>query len=79
MIALTTIIPILSSFFAAIAGILARVLLKDTPAKKMLAINFLIMGAALLLLSPFSTLDATNAPTLYMFRALINGFFYITL
>jgi drug/metabolite transporter (DMT)-like permease len=52
MIALATIIPIISAFLAAIAGILARVLLKDTPAKKMLAANFLIMGATLLILSP---------------------------
>jgi len=52
MITLTTVIPIISAFLAAIAGILARVLLKDTPAKKMLAANFLIMGTTLLLLSP---------------------------
>ncbi|MES2023779.1 MAG: EamA family transporter [Patescibacteria group bacterium] len=50
---LSTIIPIASAFLAAIAGILARVLLKDTPAKKMLSINFLIMGATLLVISPF--------------------------
>ena len=44
MISSATLIPIVSAFLAAIAGVLARVLLKDTPAKKMLAVNFLVMG-----------------------------------
>ena len=48
-----TSIAILSAFFAAIANILARVLSKQIPSKKILAINFLIMAGTLLILSPF--------------------------
>jgi transporter family protein len=53
MIAISTAIPILSALLAAVASILARVLLKDIPAKKILATNFLIMAATLLAISPF--------------------------
>lgn len=60
MITIATIIPIISAFLAAIAGILARVLLKDTPAKKMLAVNFLVMGVTLFIISPlFYKFDLT--------------------
>lgn len=47
-----TIIAILSAVFAAIASILARTLLKDIKSKDILGINFLTMGAVLLLISP---------------------------
>ena len=52
MIATSTLIPIASAMLAAIASILARVLLKGIPAKKILAANFFVMGATLLILSP---------------------------
>jgi drug/metabolite transporter (DMT)-like permease len=52
MLTTATLVPIISAFLAAIAGILARVLLKDTPAKKMLATNFFVMGVTLLIISP---------------------------
>ena len=52
MIASATLIPIASAFLAAIASVLARVLLKGIPTKNILAANFFIMGATLLVLSP---------------------------
>lgn len=52
MISAAIAIPITSAFLAAIASILARVLLKGIPAKSILAANFFIMGATLLVLSP---------------------------
>ncbi|MFA6514138.1 MAG: EamA family transporter [Patescibacteria group bacterium] len=48
-----TTISIISAFFAAIANIMARTILKDLKAKDILAINFFTMGAVLLILSPF--------------------------
>ncbi len=48
-----TTISIISAFFAAIANILARTILKDLKTKDILAINFFTMGAVLLILSPF--------------------------
>jgi uncharacterized membrane protein len=48
-----TFVAILSAVFAAIANILARVLLKTLKSKDMLGINFLIMAATLLVVSPF--------------------------
>jgi uncharacterized membrane protein len=48
-----TFIAILSAVFAAVANILARVLLKNLKSKDMLGINFLIMAATLLVISPF--------------------------
>lgn len=45
-------IAILSSFFAAIATILARTLLKEIKTRDIIGINFLTMGAILVLLSP---------------------------
>jgi len=47
-----TTIAILSAFFAAIATILARPLLKQIKSQEILGINFLTMTAVLLLLSP---------------------------
>lgn len=47
-----TLIAIASAVFAAIANILARTLLKEVKAKNILGINFLTMGATLVLLSP---------------------------
>lgn len=47
-----TIIAIGSAFFSAIATILARPLLKQIDSKSILGINFLTMGAVLVLLSP---------------------------
>ncbi len=52
MITLAILIPILSALLAAVAAVLARVLLKGVPVRKMLAVNFFIMGATLLVLSP---------------------------
>lgn len=52
MITMVTLVPIISAILAAIASILARVLLKDIPAKKMLAVNFFTMAATLLVISP---------------------------
>lgn len=49
---MATLIPILSAVLAAVASVLARVLLKDIPAKKILAVNFFIMATTLLVLSP---------------------------
>ncbi len=48
-----TTISIISAFFAAIANLLARTILKDLKTRDILAINFFTMGAVLLLLSPF--------------------------
>lgn len=48
-----TTISIISAFFAAIANILARTILKDLKTRDVLAINFFTMGAVLLILSPF--------------------------
>jgi drug/metabolite transporter (DMT)-like permease len=48
-----TLIAIISAFFAAIANILARVLLKKFKSSEMLGVNFLIMAATLLVISPF--------------------------
>lgn len=45
-------IAVISAFFAAIANILARTLLKDLKAKDILGINFLTMSVTLLLISP---------------------------
>ncbi len=45
-------IPITSALLAAIASILARMLLKDIPTKKILSVNFFIMAITLLFLSP---------------------------
>lgn len=47
-----TTLAIGSAIFAAIANILARVLLKNLKSKDILGINFLTMGATLVLLSP---------------------------
>lgn len=47
-----TTIAIISAFFSAIANILARTLLKDLRSQDILGINFLTMGATLLLISP---------------------------
>lgn len=47
-----TTIAILSAFFAAIASILARTLLKGMKSQEMLGINFFTMTATLLLFSP---------------------------
>lgn len=47
-----TTIALLSAFFGAIANILARTLLKDLKSKDILGINFLVMAALLLLVSP---------------------------
>lgn len=47
-----TTIAIVSAFFAAIANILARTLLKGIKAQDFLGINFFTMGAILLLVSP---------------------------
>lgn len=47
-----TTIAVLSAFFAAIANILARTLLKEVRSQDILGINFLTMGATLLLISP---------------------------
>ncbi len=52
MITMVTFVPIVSAILAAIVSILARVLLKDIPAKKILAVNFLTMAATLLVISP---------------------------
>jgi len=52
MIATATLIPIISAILAAVASVLARVLLKDIPAKKILAVNFFTMAATLLVISP---------------------------
>lgn len=52
MISTAIYIPIFSALLAAVASILARVLLKDIPVKKILAVNFLIMAATLLVFSP---------------------------
>ena len=53
-------IAILSSFFGAIATILARTLLKDIKARDIMGINFLVMGAALVLIAPiFYHFDAS--------------------
>lgn len=53
MITTSTLIPIASAALAAVASVLARVLLKGIPAKKILAANFFVMAATLLILSPF--------------------------
>lgn len=47
-----TIIAIISAFFAAIAWILARTLLKDIKSQDILGINFITMAVMLLLCSP---------------------------
>lgn len=47
-----TVIAIASAFFASIANILARTLLKTLKSQDILAINFLMMAALLLLISP---------------------------
>jgi drug/metabolite transporter (DMT)-like permease len=47
-----TLIAIASALLAAIANILARTLLKDLKAKNIVGINFLTMGATLMLISP---------------------------
>jgi drug/metabolite transporter (DMT)-like permease len=52
LISTATLIPLVSALLAAIASILARVLLKGIPTKKILAVNFFIMAATLLVLSP---------------------------
>jgi len=52
IVSTATLIPIASAIFAAIAGILARVLLKGIPTKKILSVNFFIIGATLLIFSP---------------------------
>jgi drug/metabolite transporter (DMT)-like permease len=52
MIKLATAIPIASAFLAAIASVLARLLLKGIPTQRILAANFFIMSATLLVLSP---------------------------
>ena len=52
MISTAIYILIFSALLAAVASILARVLLKDIPVKKILAVNFLIMAATLLVFSP---------------------------
>lgn len=55
-----TSIAILSAFFAAVANVLARVLLKEIKSKEIMGINFLTMGATLMLLSPlFYHFDAS--------------------
>lgn len=48
----TTYIAILSAFFAAIANILARILLKKFKSRDMLSTNFLVMTLTLAVLSP---------------------------
>ncbi len=48
-----TLIAIGSAVFGAIANILARTLLKELRSKEILGINFLTMGATLVLFSPF--------------------------
>ncbi len=53
MIAISTLVPIISAVLAAVASILARVLLKDIPSKKILSVNFFTMAATLLIISPF--------------------------
>lgn len=52
MLTAATLIPIASALLAAITSIFARILLKDVSARQMLAVNFFIMGATLLVLSP---------------------------
>ena len=52
MISLAIIIPIVSALLAAIVSILARVLFKGIPTKKILAVNFFTMAATLLIISP---------------------------
>ena len=47
-----TVIAVLSAVFAAVANIMARTLLKDIKTKNILGINFLTMGATLVLISP---------------------------
>jgi uncharacterized membrane protein len=53
MITMHTLIPIASAVLAAIASILARILLKGIPTKKILAVNFFTMATTLLVISPF--------------------------
>ncbi|MFA7653603.1 MAG: DMT family transporter [Candidatus Magasanikbacteria bacterium] len=48
-----TIIAIGSAFFAAIANIIARSLLKNLSSRDFVGINFLTMGATMVLVSPF--------------------------
>ncbi|OGH73721.1 MAG: hypothetical protein A3C90_02960 [Candidatus Magasanikbacteria bacterium RIFCSPHIGHO2_02_FULL_51_14] len=76
-----TSIAIASAFFAAIANILARTLLKNLRSQDFLGINFLTMGATLLLLSPiFYHFDASMLSiSLIILIALIDSvanFFY---
>lgn len=55
-----TSLALFSSFMGAIATILARTLLKDLKAKDIMGVNFLVMGATLLLFSPiFYFFEAT--------------------
>lgn len=55
-----TAIALISAFFGGIANILARTLLKDLKARDILGINFLTMGATLVLISPlFYKFNAT--------------------
>lgn len=75
------ILAILSSFFASIANILAKVLLKDLEAKNILSINFFTMWMVLLLISPlFYKFEASFLGiTLIVFISLIDtiaNFFY---
>ena len=52
MVPIAILIPIISAILAAVASILARVLLKGIPTKNILAVNFFIMAATLLIISP---------------------------
>jgi drug/metabolite transporter (DMT)-like permease len=55
-----TLIAVTSAFLGAIATILARTLLRNLQTQEILAVNFFIMAAVLLLLSPlFYTFDAS--------------------
>ncbi len=84
MIAMATWIPIASAVLAAVASVLARVLLKGIPAKKILAVNFFTMAATLLVLSPlfykfvFSWTSAGLVLLIAVIDTLANYFYFKT-
>src|SRR5690349_17349703 len=76
-----SVVAIGSALFASIANLLARTLLKNVKAQEMLGINFLIMGATLVLFSPLFYMFKVSllAMGLVMLIALIDcaaNFFY---
>lgn len=79
-----TAIAIISAFLGAVANILARTLLKNIKSREMVGINFLTMGAVLLLISPLfykfeaSTLTVALIVLIALIDTVANYFFFKT-